>query len=46
MEIVKKLNKNISKAHKQTLLREQMKIIQEELNLTDESSTHKHAENE
>lgn len=41
MEIAKKLNKNISKAHKQTLLREQMKMIQEELNLTDESSTHK-----
>lgn len=31
MEIAKKLNQNMNEVHKQTMLREQMKIIQEEL---------------
>ncbi|WP_323736492.1 endopeptidase La [Methanosphaera sp. ISO3-F5] len=41
MDIAKKLNKKMSETHKQSLLREQMKMIQEELNLTDETEGHK-----
>lgn len=41
MDIAKKLNKKMSETHKQSLLREQMKMIQEELNLTDETDEHK-----
>ncbi|WP_455645215.1 endopeptidase La [Methanosphaera sp.] len=41
MEIAKKLNKNMSEAHKQTLLREQMKMIQEELNMTEDDESKK-----
>lgn len=41
MEIAKKLNKKMSETHKESLLREQMKMIQEELNMTDETDDHK-----
>ena len=41
MDIAKKLNKKMSETHKQSLLREQMKMIQEELGMTDESDDHK-----
>lgn len=41
MEIAKKLNTSMSQTHKQTLLREQMKLIQEELNMTEEEGSHK-----
>ncbi len=41
MEIAKKLNKKMSETHKQSLLREQMKMIQEELDMTDETDDHK-----
>ncbi|RAP51797.1 MAG: endopeptidase La, partial [Methanosphaera sp. rholeuAM270] len=41
MDIAKKLNKKMSETHKQSLLREQMKMIQEELQLTDETDDHK-----
>ena len=41
MELAKKLNKKMSENQKQTLLREQMKIIQEELDLTDDTTEHK-----
>ncbi len=41
MEITNKLNKNMSEVHKQTLLREQMKMIQEELNMTDDTEDRK-----
>ena len=41
MEITNKLNKNMSEIHKQTLLREQMKMIQEELNMTDDTEDRK-----
>lgn len=41
MDIAKKLNKKMSETHKQSLLREQMKMIQEELQLTDETEDHK-----
>jgi ATP-dependent Lon protease len=41
MDIAKKLNKKMSETHKQSLLREQMKMIQEELGLTDEDNDHK-----
>jgi len=38
MQIAKKLNEDMNQIHKQTLLREQMKMIQEELGMTDEES--------
>lgn len=41
MEIAKKLNKKMSETHKQSLLREQMKMIQEELEMTDETTDRK-----
>ena len=41
MDIAKKLNKKMSETHKQSLLREQMKMIQEELQMTDETEDHK-----
>ena len=41
MDIAKKLNQKMSETHKQSLLREQMKMIQEELELTDETEDHK-----
>ena len=41
MEIAKKLNKKMSETHKESLLREQMKMIQEELNMTDETDDRK-----
>lgn len=41
MDIAKKLNKKMSETHKQSLLREQMKMIQEELNMTDKTEDHK-----
>lgn len=41
MELAKKINKRMSENHKQTLLREQMKMIQEELDLTDDTTEHK-----
>ena len=41
MDIAKKLNKKMTETHKQSLLREQMKMIQEELDMTDETEDHK-----
>ena len=41
MELAKKLNKKMNETHKNTLLREQMKLIQEELNMTDDTPAHK-----
>ena len=41
MDIAKKLNKKMTETHKQSLLREQMKMIQEELEMTDETEDHK-----
>ncbi len=41
MDIAKKLNENMSEMHKQNLLREQMKMIQEELNLTNDETSNK-----
>ena len=39
VEIAKKLNENMTEAHKQNLLREQMKMIQEELNMTQDEES-------
>ncbi len=41
LDISRKLNKNMSEAHRQSLLREQMKMIQEELNMTDDADSSK-----
>lgn len=41
MDIAKKLNKNMNETHRQTLLREQMKMIQEELHMTDDTESKK-----
>lgn len=41
MDIAKKLNEKMSHIHKENLLREQMKMIQEELNMTDDTSSKK-----
>lgn len=41
MDIARKINNNMTKIHKENLLREQMKMIQEELNMTDDSSSRK-----
>lgn len=41
MEIAQKLNKNMNEAHKKGLLREQMKMIQEELNMTEDGPSSK-----
>lgn len=41
MDIAKKLNENMSQMHKQNLLREQMKMIQEELNMTEDGPSSK-----
>lgn len=41
MELAKKMNEKMSEIHKENLLREQMKMIQEELNMTDETSSKK-----
>ncbi|MCD7782122.1 MAG: endopeptidase La [Methanosphaera sp.] len=39
MDISKKINQNMSKMQRESLLREQMKIIQEELNMTSEEGS-------
>ena len=41
MDIARRINENMSKIHKENLLREQMKMIQEELNMTDSSKSRK-----
>ncbi len=41
MDIARKINENRSKIHKEKILREQMKMIQEELNMTDSSKSRK-----
>ncbi len=39
MDINNKMNESMNEAHRQSLLREQMKMIQEELNMTDEEDS-------
>lgn len=41
MDIARRINENMSKIHKENLLREQMKMIQEELNMTDSPKSRK-----
>ena len=41
MDIASRINENMSQIHKENLLREQMKMIQEELNMTDDGPSSK-----
>ena len=44
VDIAKKLSDNMSEAHKQNLLREQMKMIQEELDMVDDETSQTYTE--